>query len=150
MFHSILVPVDGSAHAARALAEAADIARSADAGLTVMTCVPDPSGWLLSGGGWGAAVDLGAIARESEQEYRAMLDGAVSAVSGVTVAAVVAYGRAAPAIVEQVERGAHDLIVMGSRGRGNLRSLLLGSVSHQVLQTSPAAVLIVHAPEPQD
>ena len=96
MFHSILVPVDGSAHAARALEEAADIARSADAGLTVRTCVPDPSGWLLSGGGWGAAVDLGAITRESEQEYRAMLDAAVSAISGVTVAAVVAYGPAAP------------------------------------------------------
>jgi nucleotide-binding universal stress UspA family protein len=86
MFHSILVPVDGSAHAACALDEAADIARSVGADLTVMTCVPDPSGWLLSGGGWGAAVDLGAITRESESEYRVMLDGAVSAVSGVTVA----------------------------------------------------------------
>jgi nucleotide-binding universal stress UspA family protein len=75
MFHSILVPVDGSAHAARALEEAVDIAGSADADLTVMTCVPDPSGWLLSGGGWGAAVDLGAITRESEQEYRQCLMG---------------------------------------------------------------------------
>jgi nucleotide-binding universal stress UspA family protein len=150
MFHSILVPVDGSAHAARALDEAADIARVAEADLTVMTCVPDPSGWLLSGGGWGAAVDLGAISRESEQEYRAMLDAAVSAVSGVTVATVVAYGQASRAIVDQVKCGEHDLVVMGSRGRGNVRSLLLGSVSHQVLQTSPAAVLIVHAPEPQD
>jgi nucleotide-binding universal stress UspA family protein len=61
------------------------------------------------------------------------------------VTKVISRGRPAEKIIEQVRSGNHDLIVMGSRGRGEVRSALLGSVSHQVLNASPAAVLIVHA-----
>ncbi len=49
------------------------------------------------------------------------------------------------ALLRQVEAGHHDLVAMGSRGRGAVRSALLGSVSHYVLNHSPVPVLIVHA-----
>lgn len=58
-------------------------------------------------------------------------------------------GRPGDRILEQLKEGDHDLVVMGSRGRGNVRSLVLGSVSHQVLNAAPAATLIVHAAEAQ-
>lgn len=145
MFRNLLVPVDGSEHAKRALAEAADLARGTGAGLTVMTVAPDPSTWLLSGAGWGAPVDFQQIREDTEKEYSSMLEEAIAGIEDVRPAVVLAHGRPAEAIVEQVREHGHDLVVMGSRGRGNVKSLLLGSVSHEVLQTSPAAVLVVHA-----
>jgi Universal stress protein family len=54
-----------------------------------------------------------------------------------------------PAVIRQVAQGHHDLVVMGSRGRGAVRSTLLGSVSHFVLHQSPVPVLIVHAEQSQ-
>jgi len=53
-----------------------------------------------------------------------------------------------PSLIRQIKNGHHDLVVMGSRGRGAMRSALLGSVSHYVLHHSPVPVLIVHAEEP--
>jgi nucleotide-binding universal stress UspA family protein len=151
MFRDILVAVDGSPHGARALTEAIDLAVSAHARLTVMTCVPDPSGWLLSGGAYGGSIDYGALAAEAEREYVRLLEEAVGDVPAeLPVTKVLQHGRPAERILEQLHNGSHDLVVMGSRGRGDVRSLVLGSVSHQVLNASPEAVLIVHAEPGED
>jgi nucleotide-binding universal stress UspA family protein len=144
MFRNILVAIDGSPHAARALAEATDLAERTNAALTVMTVVPDPSAWLLSGTAFGG-IDYETLAKGTEREYRALLDEAIDGLpAGLPATKVMLHGRPGARILEQLARGGHDLVVMGSRGRGEVRSLLLGSVSHEILNASRGAVLIVH------
>lgn len=142
MFRNVLVPVDGSGAAARALAEAVDLVTVCNARLTVMACMPAPSRSRFTGSP-AFGVDLDDL-HEAEREYQSLLDSAVADLpAALPVTRIISQGRPADAIVAQARIGLHDLIVMGSRGRGDVRSLLLGSVSHHVLHTSPTAVLIV-------
>jgi nucleotide-binding universal stress UspA family protein len=147
VFRDILVAVDGSTHAERALAEAIDIARGSDGSLTLVTVVPELSAWAL-GGGFAPAVDYQAIHDDLEREYRRMLDDAQAKVPPeISSRAILLDGRPGSAIVDEAKSGGHDLVVMGSRGRGELRSMVLGSVSQEVLHASPVPVLLVHLPE---
>lgn len=143
MFRNILVAVDGSAHAQRAVAEAADLASATNAKITLITVVSDPNAWVL-GTSFGTPVDLEALQEATTAEHRRLLNDAVAGLPEELHAhEVLAHGPPAHAIVRQVEAAGHDLVVMGSRGRGGVRALMLGSVSHQVLHTSPVPVLVV-------
>lgn len=102
MFRRILVPVDGSPHAERALREAIDLAKATDASLTVMTVVPELSSLVLSGAGVTGS-DVEPLMEENERQYSSVLDVALGAVpEGFPVDRVLAHGPAAPAIVGQV------------------------------------------------
>jgi len=151
MFRHILVAIDGSDHARQALVEAIDLARATNATLTVMTVVPKTNPWAL-GGGCYVPVNLDELRQQAERNYERTLGTAIAAwvPDDMPVTGIVRRGAVAPTIVEQAVAGNHDLIVVGSRGRGELRSLLLGSVSHDVLQSSPIAVLVVHAARSAD
>lgn len=147
MFRNILVAVDGSEHAGRALAEAVDLARDGGAALTLTTVVPELSSWALGGSFAAPPVDFESLHNDLMSEYQAMLDEARGSVPAeLNAQSVLLEGRPGQAIVEQVKSAGHDLVVMGSRGRGELRSMVLGSVSQDVLHRSPVPVLVVHVP----
>jgi nucleotide-binding universal stress UspA family protein len=63
----------------------------------------------------------------------------------IPVTTLVGRGPPGEAILTRAREGSHDLVVMGSRGRGAAASALLGSVSHHVLHHGRVPVLIVHA-----
>lgn len=141
MFHSILVAVDGSGHAERALVQAADLALAEGATLTLITVVMPPPLPVLASP---YAIPLPRAFEELEGEAQTIVESAAGSVpEGVSPATAVLRGAPGPVIVEQIAEGGHDLAVLGSRGRGAIRSLFLGSVSHYVLHHSPIAVLIV-------
>jgi nucleotide-binding universal stress UspA family protein len=86
------------------------------------------------------------LIRDAEANTASILRAAVERVpDNVSVQTVMKSEPVRPALLEQIETGGHDLLIMGSRGRGAVRSVLLGSVSHYVLHHSPVPVLIVHA-----
>jgi nucleotide-binding universal stress UspA family protein len=141
MFRRLLVAFDDSPHARRALAEAIDLAKATDAKLTVVTVVPEPPGWV--GAGYDVPLPPQGL---RDRDYQSLLEAAVDSVPhDLPVTVLVKHGPAATAILDQALAGDHDLIVMGTRGRGEIRSLLLGSVSHDVLRDSPVPVLVAHA-----
>jgi nucleotide-binding universal stress UspA family protein len=149
MFRNILVAVDGSPHADKALADAIDLADSEHARLTLFTAIAPPP-TVAYFGAVGNAVQ--ALVEGAEAEADVTLRRARDRVPDhVSVTTVLSRQPVESALIQQIEDGRHDLVVMGSRGRGAVRSALLGSVSHYVLHHTPVPVLIVHAePASQD
>jgi nucleotide-binding universal stress UspA family protein len=147
MFRNILVAVDGSPDADQALTQAIDLAESQHARLTLFSAVVAPAAAAYIGAGGGVAAT---VARDAETETETILRTGVERVpDGVSVNSMLSSDPVRPALIHQIKEGAHDLVVMGSRGRGAVRSVLLGSVSHYVLHHSPVPVLIVHADPPR-
>ena len=144
MFQSILVAVDGSSHAEQALTHAIDLADSEHTTLTLLTAVTGvpPASYLAAGEATASLiVDARAHAETVLRQARSRVP------DDLPVSTVLTTEPIQTALIHQITDGHHDLVVMGSRGRGTVRSALLGSVSHYVLHHSPVPVLIVHANE---
>jgi nucleotide-binding universal stress UspA family protein len=146
MFHGILVAVDGSPDAEQALTEAIDLAESEHARLTLITAVSQlPATAFMAAG-----EQVGKLREDAHAEAEAVLRRARERVpDGLPVTTVLTEQPIRCALIGQIAEGAHDLVVMGSRGRGAIRSALLGSASHYVLHHSRVPVLIVHADHPK-
>jgi nucleotide-binding universal stress UspA family protein len=142
MFHNILVAVDGSPDAELALTEAIDLAESERTCLTLLTAVSQlPATAYLAAG-----EEVGKLVEDAHADAEAILRRARERVpDDLSVTAVLSEQPIQAALIGQITNGVHDLVVMGSRGRGAIRAALLGSTSHYVLHHSPVPVLIVHA-----
>ena len=148
MFHEVLVAVDGSADAEQALMQAIDLAECERARLTLFTAVVSPPAVAYAGVSGDVVTKL---AEDALAEAEEIVRTAVERVpDDVSVSTIVSTAPVRLALLDQIGDGNHDLVVMGSRGRGAVRSVLLGSVSHYVLHHSPIPVLIVHAQGPQE
>jgi nucleotide-binding universal stress UspA family protein len=137
---TVVVGVDGSKGSVEALRHAIDEARLHDAQVKVVNAWHIPA--IIYEAGWTPVpIDRGAYAKSAQDILDKSLEEAGAVESGVEVTTVVRQGQAADAICEEA-KGA-DLLVVGSRGYGGFRGLLLGSVSQQCAHFAPCPVLIV-------
>ena len=138
----VLLAIDGSSHADLALDLVANVRWPDETVIRVAEAVrAHPFGvpWpvpvtveadMMEG-------DLRADAERTLDDARARLERL-----GLSVESVVLHGRAATAIVDEAKAMAADLIVVGSRGHGTIESMLLGSVSAEVIDHAPVPVLV--------
>ena len=142
MFHNILVAVDGSPDADEALTEAIDLAASEHTRLTLITGVQK----LPSVAYIGLALPVAQLDADAQARAEGVLASARDRVpDDIPVTTILTDRPIRAALLEQINRGRHDLIVVGSRGRGAVHGALLGSVSHYILNHSTVPALVVHA-----
>jgi nucleotide-binding universal stress UspA family protein len=128
VFLNILVGLDASASARRALEHAVDLARAGNAKLTLITVAPPVSTYVTLGG-----VGVETMTEELDKWAKDVLDRALRTVPDDVIAHTVqARGHPGPQILVELNRGGYDLIVLGSRGRGRAQEGLLGSVNGHI------------------
>jgi len=138
MFNKILVAVDHSEMSGRALDAARDLALLSEGEV-----------WVLHMREREVAVKTGvSLSDESMDEASAAVAAAVDKLTAAGVKAhgdvgTTLFGYAARNIVDDAKEHDVDVIVMGSRGRGDLAGLILGSTAHKVIHLADRPVLIV-------
>jgi nucleotide-binding universal stress UspA family protein len=125
VFLNVLVAVDGSPAARRALAQAVDVARAMNSALTLITVAPAASTYVALAG-----FSTQRMQDELDRWAERQLRDAQAAVPADVIAHVIRRrGHPGPEILAEVERGTYDLVVLGTRGRGAAREGLFGSVN---------------------
>jgi nucleotide-binding universal stress UspA family protein len=125
MFLNILVAIDDSVSARRALEQAVDLARAMNSKLTLITVAPPLSLYVTLAG-----VSTKTMLEELDKWAADILRKAAAALPDDVVAhRVQRRGHPGPKILEEAERGCYDIVVLGTRGRGRAQEGLLGSVN---------------------
>jgi nucleotide-binding universal stress UspA family protein len=137
MYEKLLVAVDHSKATGPVLAAARDLASLSGGEV-----------WVLHLREREVVPRAGVIENESSDEAQAQVDAAAGELgkAGIKAHGVVQntlYGYAAREIVQDAKNLGVGVIIMGSRGHGDLAGLLLGSTAHKVIHLADRPVLIV-------
>ena len=139
MFANILVPVDGSDNSYRALDSALLLSEKLGSNITVvhvMEQVPIThieSEKLLS--------ELLEAYKKENQDILSKCSE-IATQKGLTIKTLL-QGNPASVILDYSKKEKFELVILGSRGMGKFKELILGSVSSKIVHHSPCAVLLI-------
>ena len=139
MLKNIFLAVDGSEYSLRALEYARSLAANYRASLWLVHVFSHTSDLL-------GYQDFEKLYAKRKSAGQAILDDALAKLSATDfeVHAELVEGSDAEAILTLAEKHDADLIVMGTRGFGAVKGLLVGSVSRKVIHLSKCPVMVVH------
>lgn len=139
MFNNILLAVDGSEYSHRAIEYAKSLTELYGANLWLVHVFSNTSDLL-------GYEDFEKLYAKRKSAGQAVLDSAKKVLGRPTfkVHEELLEGSEADAILSVAEKHQADLIVMGTRGFGAVKGLLVGSVSRKVIHLSNCPVMVVH------
>ncbi|ODA42049.1 universal stress protein [Desulfosporosinus sp. BG] len=141
MFKKILVATDASEYSRRALKTALELAGIFGGEVELLNVMYIREAYWGYNVAYSILVPPEQIEEAGELALKATLEGID--VGNVPLKKKVVQGYPSTMILEEVEREALDLVVMGSHGYGPVAGSVLGSVSQRVLQKAEVPVLIV-------
>ncbi len=147
MIHNILVPVDGSAQADKAITLAADLAHRYEAKITIYHVATDVRRGTIPAGlrhyALSEHVPIDNVMAAVSQQILELAEERARAQGLNKVELITELGDPAGSIIAYAKLHDIDLIVMGSRGLSDLQGLFQGSISHKVAHLSPCTCVAV-------
>jgi len=150
MFQRILVPLDGSTRAERAIPVAARIARASGGAVVLVRAVNVAIGFWPSLAGEAPGVHSALDANQAvADEYLARIKQ-VPELADITTETRIVFGPASPAILAAAASAQADLMVLCSHGYTGMTRWALGSVAEKVARHAQVPVLVLReaGPEP--
>lgn len=138
MYRSILLAVDGSENSIRAGKQAAQLAsliKGVEVTVLYVSDFNEDSNEEVHDGG---SIEFELSRKKKIQPVREFLES-----ENIYYKTEIMHGRPAPVIIELANDGNFDLVVIGSRGLNPISEMVLGSVSHKVVNHVHCPVLVV-------
>jgi len=140
LFTNILVPTDGSDNSYRALDAALLLSEKLGSNITVIHVMEEVPITHI-----GSEKMLNELLKAYKKENQDILLKCTEIANqkGLTIKTLLLQGNPASAILDYNKKEKFDLVIMGSRGLGKFKELILGSVSSKIMHHSPCAVLLI-------
>jgi len=139
MFKNIIIAVDGSDYSNKALSYAKNMAETYRASLWLVHVIAHTSDLL-------GYEDFEKLYARRKHAGQSVLDDALEVLgeSNFKINQELLDGPEPDSILSYAKKKQADLIIMGTRGMGALKGLLLGSVSRKVIHLASCPVMVIH------